>query len=179
MANHDIIKYMKKRVLILSLALTLIAATAAHAEEKTSVISKEQAGAISQSCDSIKQSLRKLQKADTKTRSYLGSIYEELLTDFINPLNIRLVKNNLPSTSLTELHSSFLTGRQDFAKKFTLYEQSFEALLSSDCTKNPEEFYQKLQETRKARTTLEQSTEALRMILEKHQNAVQTLKGTL
>lgn len=167
--------YMKKYALIFCL-FTLALAFPVHAETK---LSKEQSGAISQSCDSIKQSLRKLQRTDTKTRSYLGSIYEEFLTDFISPLSVRLVKNNLPSTSLTELHSSFLSGRQDFAKKFTLYEQSFEALLSSDCTKNPEEFYQKLQETRKARTTLEQSTEALRMMLEKYQNAVQTLRGTL
>lgn len=157
------------------LALAILPARSTQAE----TLSTEQSGAISQSCDSIRQSLRKLQKADTKTRSFLGGLYEDFLTDFISPLNLRLVKNNLPSTSLTELHSTFISQRQDFAKKFTLYEQSFEALLSADCQNNPADFYTKLTETRKARTTLEQSTEALRMLLEKHQNAVQTLKGTL
>ena len=85
----------------------------------------------------------------------------------------------MPNTTLTTLHSDLILKRQDFAQKFTLYEQSFEILLSANCQDNPEDFYRKLQETRKARTTLEQSTEAFRMLLEKHQNAVQTLKGTL
>ena len=168
------------RVLILSLvALSGLVALPVKADDSTPQLSKEQAGAISQSCDSIKQSLRKLQKADTKTRSYLGSIYEDLITDFISPLNLRLTRNNLPNTTLTTLHSDLILKRQDFAQKFTLYEQSFEDLLSADCQNNPEDFYKKLQETRKARNALERSTEAFRMLLEKHQNAVQTLKGTL
>ena len=167
------------RILILSLAILSALAIFPTRPAVAETISSEQAGAISQSCDSIRQSLRKLQKADTKTRSFLGSLYEDFITDFISPLNLRLVKNNLPSTALTELHSTFISKRQDFAKKFTLYEQSFETLLSADCQGDPNDFYTKLTETRKARTTLEQSTEALRMLLEKHQNAVQTLKGTL
>ena len=169
---------MKARLRPLILSLVALALLLPVRSVAAVTLSKEQAGAISQSCDSIKQSLRKLQKTDTKTRSFLGGLYEDLLTDFISPLNLRLVKNNLPSTTLTELHSSFISKRQDFAKKFTLYEQSFETLLASDCQKDPTDFYNKLTETRKARTTLEQSTEALRMVLEKHQNAVQTLKGT-
>ena len=168
------------RVLILSLlALSALVALPVRAEDQLPVLSKEQAGAISQSCDSIKQSLKKLQKADTKTRSYLGSLYEEFITDFISPLNLRLTRNNMPNATLTTLHSDLILKRQDFAQKFTLYEQSFEILLSANCQDNPEDLYRKLQETRKARTTLEQSTEAFRMLLEKHQNAVQTLKGTL
>ncbi|MBQ8991989.1 hypothetical protein IJ090_00960 [Candidatus Saccharibacteria bacterium] len=174
---------MKKiRTLILTSILLAVATflpTRVYAEEAKSTLSKEQTGAISQSCDSIKQSLRKLQKTDTKTRSILGGLYEDIISDFIIPLNLRLVRNALPSTTLTELHSSLLSKRQDFAKKFTLYEQSFEALLDIDCQNNPAAFYAKLVETRKTRNDLEQSTEAFRMLLEKHQNAVQALKGTL
>ena len=170
---------MKFRVLILSImSFATLAALPAHAED-TPALSKEQAGAISQSCDSIKQSLKKLQKADTKTRSFIGGIYEDFLTDFISPLNLRLVRNSLPSTTLTKLHSDLIDGRQDFAKKFTLYAQNLEALLTMDCQNSPDKFYAKLLETRKTRNTLEQATEAFRMLLEKHQNAVQTLKGTL
>lgn len=170
----------KVRILILSLAAAaaLVPACLAYAEDNSG-LSKEQSGAISQSCDSIKQSLKKLQKVDTKTRSYLGSLYEVFLTDFISPLNLRLVRNGLPSTTLTELHSSIIAGRQDFAKKFTLYAQDFETLLNTDCQSNPAGFYKQLQTTRKSRAALEQSTEAMRMLLEKHQTAVQSLKGSL
>ncbi len=173
----------KQRILILSLVflsgigVALSSAKIVKAEDST--ISKEQSGAISQSCDSIKQSLRKLQKADTKTRSYLGNIYEEFFTDFIGPLNLRLTKNNLPSPTLTELHSKLLSTRQDFTKKFTLYAQDLEALISIDCQNSPSEFYTKLQATRKSRAALEQTTEAFRMLLEKYQNTVQALKEAL
>lgn len=169
----------KFRILILSIISLAALATFPVRAEETPVLSKEQSGAISQSCDSIKQSLKKLQKADTKTRSFLGSFYEDFLTDFISPLNLRLVKNDLPSPTLTKLHSELIDERQDFAKKFTLYAQSLEALLSADCQNHPDEFYTKLLETRKARNSLEQATEAFRMLLEKHQNAVQALKETL
>lgn len=170
---------MKAKVLILSLACLAVFSLVPKTAFAEETLSKEQTGAISQSCDSIKQSLKKLQKADTKTRSFLGGIYEDFLTDFISPLNLRLVKNDLPSPTLTELHSSLISKRQDFAKKFTLYAQNLETLLNTDCQKNPAEFYAKLQETRKSRNNLEQATEAFRMLLEKHQNAVQSLKGTL
>ncbi len=169
----------KVRVLILSIAGLATLLVLPVRAEGTPEISKEQLGAISQSCDSIKQSLKKLQKADTKTRSYLGGIYEDFLTDFISPLNLRLVKNSLPSPTLTSLHSDLINKRQDFAQKFTLYAQSLDALLAVDCQNNPNEFYTKLLETRKARNTLEQSVEAVRMLLEKYQNAVQALKEDL
>ena len=58
-------------------------------------ISEAQENAIVEHCSAIRSSLKDLQRADSRTRVYLGSYYDEILTNFITPLNMRLVENNL------------------------------------------------------------------------------------
>ena len=70
-----------------------------------SALSKEEANAISSNCSTIKQSLSQLQKADSKTRTYLGTTYETIASRFITPLNLRLVRNNRPT--LSRLHELY------------------------------------------------------------------------
>ena len=144
-----------------------------------SAISDEQKTAISDNCPSIKQSLRSLQKADSRTRVYLGSIYQITLTDYITPLNLRLVKNNQPSADLTSIQADFTSARDDSAKKFITYSQSLEELILIDCSKNPEDFYDKLQDVRKKRTELSDSAAKVSKILNTHVDAVTKMKGEL
>ena len=54
-------------------------------------------GNISAGCASIQVRLRNLQKNDSKTRVLLGTNYQTLLTNYLSPLNVRLIKNNLPA----------------------------------------------------------------------------------
>ena len=167
---------------LLALAPAARAEEPAKAETKETAkttITKEQAGAISQSCDSIKQSLKTLQKTDSKTRAFLGSTYENLISNFISPLNLRLTKNNLPSATLSDLHSSIGEQRQQFVQDFTSYSRDLETLIAMDCKNNPEEFYTQLEKTRKSRAALEQTIDALRMLFTKHVNGVNSLKGNL
>lgn len=161
------------------LAVFSVVSAAVYAESETVAISKEQIGAITQSCDSIKQSLKTLQKDDARTRAYLGTAYENLLTDFISPLNLRLVKNDKPSATLTDIHSTVLTKRQDFSQSFIVYSQDLEKLISIDCKTRAEEFYAQLVKTRTSRSKLEKATTAVKEALTKYQDGVKKLKGEL
>lgn len=140
-------------------------------------LTAEQAGTISRSCASLKQSLKQLQKTDTSTRSYLGSIYETLLSGFIAPLNLRLTKNNQPSATISDLHSSLISKRQDFSQKFITYSQDFEELLNVDCKSDPEKFYDQLLKTRKSRSALEKTVTEMRNLLDKQLTAVEKLEA--
>lgn len=134
---------------------------------------------IVHNCASIKQSLRSLQRTDARVRSYLGSSYERILGSFITPLNLRLVSANQPNTNLTTLHSEIVDTRKNFISEYTSYAQSLDDLLASDCYGRPEDFYNKLVETRRRRDVLSTTTTNLRNLIAEHLTAVRKLKNTL
>lgn len=163
-----------KKILLTALAALIFFATPVRAEEIS--LSEAQKGAISTNCDSLKSTLKNLQRVDSRTRSYLGSSYDKFLSSYISPLSLRMVANDRLSTSLTGIHSGILNSREVFAAQFTSYSQSFEELLASDCKNNPEDFYRKLVATRKKRTMLESTVVNLRSALGNHYTAVEKIK---
>lgn len=139
----------------------------------------DQKGAISTNCDTIKQTIQQLTRADSKTRVYLGSAYENALTNFIVPLNLRLTKNNKPNATLTSVQSKFADKRQAFNTTYTNYMKQVEDLLAIDCKSSPEDFYEKLQTARASRATLQQTTLELNSLLHDHIEGVKKLRNEL
>lgn len=142
-------------------------------------LSEEQAGAIVQNCATTKQSLRTLQRTDARSRSYLGSAYENLLSNYISPLNLRLINSSQPNATLANLHSQILDTRQEFISRYTSYSQALENLISSDCQNHPDEFYEKLLNTRKKRAELSSVTTSLRNLFSEQLTDVRFLKNSL
>ncbi len=142
-------------------------------------ISDEQKAAISENCTSVKTSLKMLQKADSRTRVFLGTSYEHILTNFISPLNIRLAKNNHPETTLSEIQIQFATKRNKFSDTFTQYMKALETLGNTDCTHDPENFYNNLEKTRAQRKELNQLSNDLRDLTIKNIETVNKLKDSL
>lgn len=142
-----------------------------------SALSSDQESAITQYCATTKQSLKTLQRTDARTRAYLGSAYESLLSNFITPLSLRLTSANQPSASLADLHGTIVDVRQDFIREYTEYSQSLEELIATDCYSSSETFYNKLTETRKKRSTLSTTTTNLRNLLSEHLTAVRKIES--
>lgn len=92
-----------KRLSLLAAAFILAVASSAP----TFALEDSELNNISQNCATIKQSLTKLQRADSRTRAYLGSSYEAIANNFITPLNIRLLKNNRTDPTIFEIQSEF------------------------------------------------------------------------
>lgn len=144
-----------------------------------SALSEEQSGSIVQNCASIKQSLRTLQRTDARSRSYLGTAYETILSKFIAPLNLRLINTSQPNANLTTLHSNIIETRKNFIAEYTTYSQALEDLVSSDCYSHPEDFYTKLQNTRRKRANLSSTTTTFRNLLSEYLTGVRKLKSTI
>lgn len=142
-------------------------------------ISKVQEDAISKNCDTIKDILKTVQRSDSKTRVYLGSYYETILSKYITPLNMRLVESNLSNADLVENQNKFATAKTTFANDFTKYQQLLEELIGVDCKNNPNDFYDKLKLVREKRKTMEQDVLELRSLISKHAKLVNNLKGKL
>lgn len=167
---------MKKRIIFSALVGLLFGLFLAH---PASALSEPQSGAIVQNCASIKQSLRALQRTDARSRSYLGSAYETILSNFIAPLNLRLINTNQPNANLTTIHSSIIDTRKNFISEYTTYSQALEDLILSDCYTHPEDFYNKLQDTRRKRANVSTTTTELRNLLSEYLTGVRKLKSTM
>ena len=160
-------------VVIAMIFTTLLVATPTHA------LTDDQSGAISQNCGTIRQSLHQLQRADSRTRVYLGTSYETIISSFMNPLVTRLDKNGSSNAALTATASEFTTTRNDFALTFTNYQKSLEELVNYDCQSDPDGFYDKLQSTRSERANLNQITIQMRSLITQQISNVTALKESL
>ena len=144
-----------------------------------SALNDDQRGAISQHCASIRQSLKSLQIADDNLRNTISPTYHNLQTNFITPLNLRLVRNNIPAAGLTEVQSDFVKARDQFSRQFVHYNQDMEQLIATDCQNSPEQFYAQLETTRSSRAELASTVQHLNAILARYAELVSGLKGAL
>ena len=161
----------------LSLGLVSVSTTSVFADD--AILDQNQAGAISQNCASIKQSLRALQRTDARTRAYLGAAYEKALSDFITPMDLRLINISKPNANLTTIHSNVIEARQEFVHDYTSYSQKLEELITHDCQNDPQNFYHTLLDTRAKREKLQYSTEKIRKLLSDHLSAVKKLEQSI
>lgn len=142
-------------------------------------ISDSQKDAIIEHCDTIRGSLKDVQRADARTRVYLGGYYEDILLDYVTPLNLRLVENNLSSAEMVENQNKIADTRTLFMNDFVDYQQDLEELVLADCKRNPEGFYEKLVKVRQKRKIVEQDTLRMRSLISEHVKLANKLKGKL
>lgn len=136
-------------------------------------------GNISMSCASIQTSLKNVQRNDSKTRVILGTNYQTLLSNYISPLNVRLIKNNLPDSTLISIQSEAITSRNSFTNLFVTYSQRLESLISIDCKNQPDTFYNELENVRFLRSQLEESVNKVNTVLSNHLKTVNQLREKL
>lgn len=136
-------------------------------------------GNISMNCASIQTSLKNVQRNDSKTRVILGTNYQTLLSNYISPLNIRLIKNNLLDSTLISIQSETITSRNSFTNLFVTYSQHLESLISIDCKNQPDTFYSELENVRFLRSQLEESVNKVNIALSNHLKSVNQLREKL
>ncbi len=136
-------------------------------------------GNISMSCASIQTSLKNVQRNDSKTRVILGTNYQTLLSNYISPLNVRLIKNNLPDSTLISIQSETIASRNSFTNLFVTYSQRLESLISIDCKNQPDTFYSELENVRYLRSQLEESVNKVNTALSNHLKTVNQLREKL
>lgn len=135
--------------------------------------------AIMLNCGNIRHSLTQLQRADSRTRTYLGSAYETISGRFITPLNLRMVKNGTPSTELFRIQNDFTAQQNYFRDTYVGYMRELEGLIATDCSASPEEFYHKLKTVRAEREKLHQITQQISKLVDEQYKAVEEVKAAL
>jgi len=168
-----------KKLFVPVVVTTILASNFAIVGNTAAAISEDQAGVISMTCGSVQLQLKNLQKTDSRVRVFLGSKYEFALTNLMTNLNLRLIRNNRPSSLLAASQSTFSNERDFFKTAFTDYSKSLDALLSINCRLNPYDFYNQLEITREKREIVRQSCLRLKDVLSDHRTTVVNLKDDL
>lgn len=168
----------RKSVLIVS-SLIFSIALGFPANATDVELPEEKLDNIRTNCRDIKQSLKRVQNSDRNIRVSLGQTYQLVMADYITPLNLRLVKNNIPNSDLSSIQSRFASAREAFNRNYITYSQELEALMDIDCSANPQEFYQQLETTRSARATVAETVGILNSIIDEQEQTVTFLRDSL
>lgn len=178
---------MNKKYLSVLAAFTLIfsfLAVNVYAEEATveppkEILSDAQKDIIMDNCDTIKDTLKSLQKTDSRTRVYLGRYFETVLGNFIIPLNLRLVENNISNNKLMDNQTNFAARRERFNSDFIVYQQALEELVNINCKSEPVRFYEKLQVVREKRQAVNKDVNKLKALTNEQVKLTEELKNEL
>ena len=123
---------------------------------------------ISIKCNDLKNNLKKLRSEDALKRVNLGKSYEKISNGLMSNFNARIALNKKNGAELILTASEFEENFKYFKENFQIYERELSELVSQDCTKNPREFYLKLEKTRRARREVNYNTKKLNEIAEKY-----------
>lgn len=170
-------QWRKSYLLIPTLVFSIIASPVANATDIE--LSEEKIDNIRINCQDIKQTLKRVQNSDKNIRVSLGQTYQLVIADFITPLNIRLVKNNIANVELSSIQSRFVSAREDFNHKYISYSQEIENLIDTDCNADPVGFYQKLDSTRHARSLVSESIGIMNSIIDEQEQNVTILRDSI
>lgn len=135
------------------------------AKEKPTEI---QISKISKKCNDLKNNLKKIRSEDALKRVNLGKSYEKISNGLMSNFNARIALNKKNGAELILTASEFEENFKYFKENFQIYERELSELVSQDCTKNPREFYLKLEKTRRARREVNYNTKKLNEIAEKY-----------
>lgn len=144
-----------------------------------SALSDTQKSTIVKNCEDIKTELRLVQRQDAKSRVHLGTYYDKIMTNFVTPLNVKLVENNLSNANFIDNQNSLAKTKAAFANDFTKYQQMLEELVALDCKTDPEKFYNELLDVRQRRKTMEQDILTMRRLISEHIGLVEKVRSKL
>lgn len=123
---------------------------------------------ISKRCTDLKSELKKLRSEDALKRVNLGKSYEKISNGLMSNFNARIALNKKNGADLIFTASEFEENFKYFKENFQAYERELSDLVEQDCSKNPREFYLKLEKTRRARREANYNTKKLKEISEKY-----------
>ncbi len=149
----------------------------AYADEGQSEVSEEKLKLVSDNCASIKTNLKGIQKSDARSRVYLGAYYEKILTKYMTALNVKLVENNTPDTSLIESQNKYASAKTSFSEDYIAYQKGLEELISIDCKNEPKKFYDELISVRSKQSVIVKDAAKLSKLLTEHKELVKKLEA--
>lgn len=130
-------------------------------------------------CQSIRSILQRIQHNDALLRVNAGQAYNTISTNLIAKLNSRLALAQIDSSRMVVIARDYEEARKAFAQQYNEYESNLTALVRTDCTDKPGEFYAQLIKTRDARRQISESVTTMSKLAADYRVAVEQLKVKL
>ena len=127
---------------------------------------------IRSQCQSIRSTLQRIQHNDALLRVNAGQAYNTISTNLIAKLNSRLALAQIDSSRMVMI-------ARDYEEARKAYESNLTALVKTDCTDKPGEFYAQLIKTRDARRQVSESVTTMSKLAADYRVAVEQLKVKL
>ena len=134
---------------------------------------------IRSQCQSIRSTLQRIQHNDALLRVNAGQAYNTISTNLIAKLNSRLALAQIDSSRMVMIARDYEEARKAFAQQYNEYESNLTALVKTDCTAKPGEFYAQLIKTRDARRQVSESVTTMSKLAADYRVAVEQLKVKL
>ena len=160
-------------------AMLVWAIGASVVEARAAEVSDELKSAIVAKCDNVKENLVTLQHNDSRTRVYLGRKYEEILMNYVTPLNVALVGKSLSTIGFIDNQNNLVATRDNFVVDYIEYQKGLEELVNMDCKKEPGKFYDKLVIVRAKRKIVADDVMKMRRLTMENGELVKELKEEL
>jgi len=163
-----------KRIVIGLLLALLVVVPISQVNAQT----EQQKALVVERCSLVKQYLDKQRRRDLVSRINRGHDYQALI-DQQQALVSRLKNNGMDSAQfekhLGELKSAF----EGFRAAYSSYDDSLGDLIGVDCKKDPDNFFEALNNTRKLRNEVGQKTLQIGIILSIQRELIVDLKNHL
>jgi hypothetical protein len=134
---------------------------------------------IRSQCQSIRSTLQRIQHNDALLRVNAGQAYNTISTNLIAKLNSRLALAQVDSSRMVMIARDYEEARKAFAQQYNEYESNLTALVRTDCTDKPGEFYAQLIKTHDARRQVSESVTTMSKLAADYRVAVEQLKVKL
>ncbi len=159
--------------LVAAAALTaLFGITAQTAHAQSTALTSEQAEHIRSNCVSIKSTLNQLHASDALLRVNRGQVYESMASKLMDPFNSRLSSNRLDAKATSVVTGSYRGALDSFRTNYKSYEEKLSSAIRVDCSKDPELFYNTIEQARVLRTKVHDDVLRLHRYIDDYRSAV-------
>jgi hypothetical protein len=143
-------------------------------------LTASQEAAVTRSCKSAQQQIKRVQQQDTITRTNRGRAYQGTILELMASLNSRVVLNKGDASKLIEVTNTLQSRFAEFYNDFTKYDAKMGDLITfTDCQSQPAVFYASLTQARGMRLQLADDTKAMDQLISDYAGQVDTLQANL
>lgn len=160
------------RLVTLGLIAALLVSVFALKNSYAAELSQDQIGRIQANCLAIKGSLNQLHATDALLRVNRGQVYESVGTKLMNNFNSRLSNNGLDNKGLVVVTNQYQSELTSFRSDYQTYEQQLSTTIKIDCTKQPVDFHNSLENARSKRLIVHADIVKLNQYIDDYRSAV-------
>lgn len=167
---------MSKRIITAGLVLSVVFSVSLLPQvfAQTTPLSEEHKARIRTSCVTAKNTLTQLHVSDALLRVNRGQIYESMTTKLMSRFNSRVDSNRANVKDLSATTNSYGTALTKFRADYQLYEEQLSVALRTDCTKDPEGFYNAVASARAKRTQVHNDVVILHQYIDEYKSTFET-----